>query len=114
MNRGFIERTEHIENGPRGIKVNIISSGPIFSKAASGIPTYQLMATASEDPWLAWDVTDVAVTIGVHLSSLCRVTATNVFVDGGVHARGASPHDIAAAELKVAAHLAATELAEAA
>ncbi len=86
------------ELGPRGIKVNIVSPGVIYSKAASGIPSLGTMIAAYEDPWLKWDVTDVAVVIVNHLSRRTCETAMVVYVDGGVHARIASPHDQDVAE----------------
>jgi meromycolic acid enoyl-[acyl-carrier-protein] reductase len=81
--------------GPRGIRVNLVSAGPIQTLAAGGIPGFeQLAANWHRVAPLAWDVEDagpVAETICFLLSTAARgITAEIVHVDGGYHAMGAS------------------------
>ena len=80
--------------GPRGIRVNAVSAGPLRTMAAKGIPGFELFA----DVWsrrapLGWDVgdpTDVARSVLWLLSDWSRgVTGEIVHVDGGFHAMGA-------------------------
>jgi enoyl-[acyl-carrier protein] reductase I len=80
--------------GPRGVRVNLVSAGPIETLAAGGIPGFERLA----DCWqqrapLGWDVRDpgpVAATACFLLSSLARgITGEIVHVDGGYHAMGA-------------------------
>jgi enoyl-[acyl-carrier protein] reductase I len=85
------------ELGPRGIRVNLVSAGPIETLAAGGIPGFSRLAEAwSETAPLAWDAQDagpVADAVCFLLSPLARaITAEIVHVDGGYHAIGcASP-----------------------
>jgi enoyl ACP reductase len=90
--------------GPRGIRVNAISAGPIRTMAAKGIPGFELFAGiwARRAP-LGWDVgdpTDVARTALWLFSDWSRaVSGEIVHVDGGFHAMAAdlvSPEDQAA------------------
>jgi enoyl ACP reductase len=80
--------------GPRGVRVNLVSAGPIETLAAGGIPGFEGLA----ENWrttapLGWDVTDpgpVAGTVCFLLSSLSRgVSGEIIHVDGGYHAMGA-------------------------
>jgi enoyl ACP reductase len=80
--------------GPRGVRVNLVSAGPIETLAAGGIPGFERLA----DSWtrsapLGWDTRDpssVAGTVCYLLSSLSRgVTGEIIHVDGGYHAMGA-------------------------
>ncbi len=80
--------------GARGVRVNLVSAGPIETPAAGGIPGFEQLA----DDWqkgapLGWDATDpapVAGTIAYLLSSLSQgVTGEIIHVDGGYHAIGA-------------------------
>jgi len=80
--------------GPRGVRVNLVSAGPIGTTAASGIPGFERLA----EEWqgrapLGWDSDDpstVAGTVCYLLSDLSRgVTGEIVHVDGGYHAMGA-------------------------
>jgi len=80
--------------GPRGVRVNLVSAGPIETAAASGIPGFERLAGdwGARAP-LGWDVNDpssVAGTICYLLSDLSRgVTGEIIHVDGGYHAMGA-------------------------
>ena len=79
--------------GPREIRVNLVSAGPIETLAASGIPGFSRLAEVwSQTAPLAWDAEDpgpVADTACFLLSPLARgITAEIVHVDGGYHAIG--------------------------
>jgi enoyl ACP reductase len=81
------------ELGPRDIRVNLVSAGPIETLAARGIPGFSKLADAwSETAPLAWDAEDpapVADTACFLLSPMARgITAEIVHVDGGYHAIG--------------------------
>jgi len=80
--------------GPRRVRVNLVSAGPIETLAAGGIPGFERLA----DSWdrmapLGWDTRDpssVASTVCYLLSGLSRgVTGEIIHVDGGYHAMGA-------------------------
>jgi enoyl-[acyl-carrier protein] reductase I len=80
--------------GPEGIRVNLVSAGPLGTVAAQGIPGFEQLA----DLWrrqapLGWDVSDpvpVARTICWLLSDYAHgITGEIVHVDGGFHAVGA-------------------------
>ena len=77
--------------GPQGVRVNLVSAGPISSAAASGIPGFQMLA----DAWtgsapLGWDTSDagaVADAAAFLLSDLARaISGEIIHVDGGYHA----------------------------
>jgi enoyl ACP reductase len=79
--------------GPRRVRVNAVSAGPLRTMAAKGIPGFDLFA----DVWerrapLGWDVTDatsVARTVLWLLSDWSRgVSGELIHVDGGFHAMG--------------------------
>jgi enoyl ACP reductase len=77
--------------GPRGIRVNLVSAGPLATPAASGIPGFSAMADtwASQAPlgWNAWDPTPVARAACFLLSDAARgITGEILHVDGGRHA----------------------------
>ena len=80
--------------GPRGIRVNLVSAGPIETIAAGGIPGFDELATLwrSGAP-LGWDTRDpapVAAAVCFLLSDYARaITGEIVHVDGGFHAMGA-------------------------
>lgn len=80
--------------GPLGIRVNLVSAGPIQTLAAGGIPGFEALA-ANWDAGapLAWDVCDagpVADAVCFLLSERARgITAEILHVDGGYHAMGA-------------------------
>lgn len=79
---------------PSGIRVNLVSAGPIRSMAAKGIPSF----TAFEDVWkarapLGWDINDASA-VGKACVALLSdwfpmTTGEIVHVDGGFHATGA-------------------------
>ena len=80
--------------GPRGIRCNLVSAGPLGTIAARGIPGFEQLASLwqAQAP-LGWDVSDpgpVASTICFLLSDYARaITGEIVHVDGGFHAVGA-------------------------
>jgi meromycolic acid enoyl-[acyl-carrier-protein] reductase len=81
------------ELGPRGIRVNLVSAGPLATMAAKSIPGFSGMA----DAWgprapLGWDIKDptpVAKSVCAVLSDwLPATTGSMIMVDGGLHATG--------------------------
>jgi enoyl-[acyl-carrier protein] reductase I len=88
--------------GPRGVRVNLVSAGPIETLAAGGIPGFdQLAAAWREGAPLGWDVNDpgpVADAVCFLLSDMARAVAGEILhVDGGFHAMGAAVAPAAAA-----------------
>lgn len=80
--------------GPHGIRVNLVSAGPLRTIAAKGIPGFDILAASwGKRAPLGWDVTDpepVARAIAFLLSDWSKgITAEIVHVDGGYHAIGA-------------------------
>jgi meromycolic acid enoyl-[acyl-carrier protein] reductase len=80
--------------GPRGIRVNCVSAGPLRTIAAKGIPGFDVLSAAwgSRAPlgWDTGDPTPVARTVAFLLSDWASgITAEIVHVDGGYHAIGA-------------------------
>jgi meromycolic acid enoyl-[acyl-carrier-protein] reductase len=80
--------------GPRGIRVNLVSAGPLGTVAARGIPGFEQLASLwREQAPLGWDIEDpgpVADTICFLMSDLARgISGEIVHVDGGFHAIGA-------------------------
>jgi enoyl-[acyl-carrier protein] reductase I len=80
--------------GPSGIRVNLVSAGPLGTVAARGIPGFDGLASL----WLAqaplgWDASDpvpVARAICFLLSDYSQaITGEILHVDGGFHAMGA-------------------------
>ena len=82
------------ELGPRGVRVNLISAGPLATAAASGIEGFSDLSRGwGEAAPLGWDpadpapVADAAIFL---LSPLARgISGEIVHVDGGFHAVGA-------------------------
>jgi meromycolic acid enoyl-[acyl-carrier-protein] reductase len=80
--------------GPSGIRVNLVSAGPLGTVAARGIPGFQRLAELwpAQAP-LGWDIADpapVASAICFLLSDYARaITGEILHVDGGFHAIGA-------------------------
>ena len=82
--------------GPRGVRVNLVSAGPLGTMAARGIPGFADLATAWErQAPLGWDTSDpapVGSTICFLLSDMARaITGEILHVDGGFHAMGTAP-----------------------
>jgi meromycolic acid enoyl-[acyl-carrier protein] reductase len=80
--------------GEFGVRVNLVSAGPIQTVAAGGIPGFDLLA----ESWrscapLGWDAKDpgpVGAAACFLFSSLSRgITGEIIHVDGGYHAMGA-------------------------
>lgn len=85
--------------GPKGIRVNLVSAGPIRTMAAKSIPGFQGL----ENGWagrapLGWDTSDptpVARACVALLSDLFpATTGSMVMVDGGFHALGFSEGEV--------------------
>ena len=79
------------ELGPRGIRANLVSAGPIASPAAGGIPGFDgLTGSWAEIAPLGWDSDDpspVARTVCFLLSSWSEaISGELIHVDGGAHA----------------------------
>jgi enoyl-[acyl-carrier protein] reductase I len=79
--------------GPKGIRVNTVSAGPLRTMAGKGIPGFDAITDAWGDQApLGWDTTDggpVGDTVTFLLSDLSRgITGELVHVDGGFHAMG--------------------------
>jgi meromycolic acid enoyl-[acyl-carrier-protein] reductase len=79
--------------GPKGVRVNTVSAGPLRTMAGKGIPGFD----AITESWgrrapLGWDVTDptpVGNTVAFLLSDLSTgITGEMIHVDGGFHAMG--------------------------
>jgi meromycolic acid enoyl-[acyl-carrier-protein] reductase len=80
--------------GPRGVRVNLISAGPLSTPAASGIPGFEGLASAWSDAApLGWDRSDAGAVADAALfllSDLSRaISGEIVHVDGGYHVLGA-------------------------
>jgi enoyl-[acyl-carrier protein] reductase I len=80
--------------GPAGIRVNLVSAGPLGTVAARGIPGFEdLGALWPRQAPLGWDIEDpspVAAAICFLLSDYSRgITGEILHVDGGFHAVGA-------------------------
>ena len=79
--------------GPKGIRVNAVSAGPIKTMAGKGIPGFdQISGSWDRRAPLGWDVEDptpVGNTVAFLLSDLSSgITGELVHVDGGFHAMG--------------------------
>ncbi|HEX3688187.1 MAG TPA: enoyl-ACP reductase FabI [Solirubrobacteraceae bacterium] len=82
--------------GPEGIRVNLVSAGPLGTVAAQGIPGFEQLAELwRQQAPLGWDVSDplpVARAICWLLSDYSEgISGEIVHVDGGFHAVGAPP-----------------------
>jgi enoyl ACP reductase len=81
--------------GPRGVRVNLVSAGPLETPAAGGIPGFdQLTGEWRSRAPLGWDTADarpVAEAICFLLSDWSRAVSGEILhVDGGFHAVGAA------------------------
>ncbi|MGI8713795.1 MAG: enoyl-ACP reductase FabI [Solirubrobacteraceae bacterium] len=80
--------------GPAGVRVNLVSAGPLGTVAAQGIPGFEQLADLwSRQAPLGWDIADpvpVARAICWLLSDYAQaISGEIVHVDGGFHAVGA-------------------------
>ena len=80
--------------GPRGIRVNLVSAGPLKTLAAKAIPGFEdLEAMWSDRSPLGWDEKDQEPTAKAVVALLSdffpATTGEIVHVDGGYHAMGA-------------------------
>jgi len=80
--------------GAQGIRVNLVSAGPLGTVAARGIPGFERLAELwTRQAPLGWDLEDPSVVGGpvcFLLSDLARgISGEIVHVDGGFHAMGA-------------------------
>lgn len=80
--------------GASGVRVNLVSAGPIDTPAAGGIPGFDKLAGLwGKQAPLGWDTRDpsaVADAVCFLLSDLSRgITGEILHVDGGFHAMGA-------------------------
>ncbi len=80
--------------GPKGIRVNLISAGPLRTTAAKGIPGFATM----EELWtgrapLGWNLTDTEAAARGLIALLSdwfpATTGEMIHVDGGLHSTGA-------------------------
>jgi len=81
--------------GPDGVRVNLVSAGPLDTPAAGGIPGFEELSAAwQRQAPLGWDVGDpkpVADVVCFLMSDLARgITGEILHVDGGFHAIGAA------------------------
>ena len=81
--------------GADGIRVNLVSAGPLGTVAARGIPGFERLAELwTRQAPLGWDLEDPSVVGGpvcFLLSDLARgISGEIVHVDGGFHAMGAT------------------------
>ncbi len=80
--------------GPRHVRVNTVSAGPLETVAARSIPGFRTLKDAwSGQAPLGWDAADaspVADTVAFLLSDMARgISGEVVHVDGGYHSQGA-------------------------
>jgi enoyl-[acyl-carrier protein] reductase I len=92
------------ELGPRGIRVNTISAGPLETIAARSIPGFEALKSSwGQRSPLGWDSADsgpVADVTAFLLSDLSRgITGEMIHVDGGYHSQGAPPLETAEAKV---------------
>jgi enoyl ACP reductase len=85
--------------GPRGVRVNLISAGPLSTPAASGIPGFSDLAGMwSEGAPLGWDTRDATAVADAAiflLSDMSRaISGEIVHADGGFHCVGAPGHRV--------------------
>ena len=82
--------------GPKRIRVNTVSAGPMKTMAGKGIPGFDQIAGAWADRaplgWDTGDPTPVAGAVAFLLSDLAAgITGELIHVDGGFHALGTEP-----------------------
>jgi enoyl-[acyl-carrier protein] reductase I len=85
--------------GPKGIRANLVSAGPLRTMAARSIPGFEQF----EEPWVAkaplgWDLTDQEPAARAVLALISdwfpATTGEIIHVDGGYHALGAEPASV--------------------
>ena len=79
--------------GPRGVRVNLVSAGPLKTLAAKAIPGFEdLESSWGERAPLGWDETDQGPTAQAVVALLSdffpATTGEIIHVDGGFHAMG--------------------------
>jgi enoyl-[acyl-carrier protein] reductase I len=79
--------------GPSGVRVNLVSAGPLRTMAAKSIPGFeQFEAVWDQRAPLGWDITDTAPAAQACVALLSdwfpKTTGEILHVDGGVHAVG--------------------------
>jgi enoyl-[acyl-carrier protein] reductase I len=89
--------------GPRHVRVNTVSAGPLETVAAKSIPGFSTLKDAwSGQAPLGWDAADagpVADTTVFLLSDMARgISGEVIHVDGGYHSQGAPLHPPAQAQ----------------
>lgn len=79
--------------GPKKIRVNLVSAGPLRTMAAKSIPGFQHFASWPDRAPLGWDLTDTEPTARACIALLSdwfpATTGEIIHVDGGFHAVGA-------------------------
>jgi enoyl-[acyl-carrier protein] reductase I len=82
-----INRSVARQFGPAGLRSNMVAAGPLHTRAAGGIPGFEVLLESWESAPLGWDPTDaypVADVICFLFSDLARqVTGQMISVDGG-------------------------------
>lgn len=78
-----------VELGPKGIRVHAVSPGPLKTRAASGIKSFDDLLGEAEDHAPARALVDI-YDIGVATASLCMphaklMTGGTIYIDGGVN-----------------------------
>lgn len=77
--------------GPHGVRTNLVAAGPLRTRAAGGIPDFEVLLEAWERraavPWDPSDARPVADAVCFLFSDLARaVTGEILHADGGAHA----------------------------
>jgi meromycolic acid enoyl-[acyl-carrier-protein] reductase len=79
--------------GAQGIRVNLVSAGPLGTVAARGIPGFDKLAALWQQAPLGWDIEDPSIVAGpvcFLFSELSHgISGEILHVDGGLHAIGA-------------------------
>ncbi len=79
--------------GPKGVKVNLVAAGPLFTTAAKGIPGFDTFGPMWERRApIGWDTSDVVPTakacVALFSDWFPATTGEIIHVDGGVHSQG--------------------------